>query len=215
MSETITEVISEAVSETASAAAAHLRMTQRHKAGFEKKKAAAQKEKGLLIVYTGTGKGKSTAAFGMGLRILGHDMKLGVVQFIKGALHSAERTVLSRDPLCDFHVVGAGYTWDTQDRNADMATAATGWAEARRMIEDPSYDMVILDELNIVLRYQYLDIAEVLEVFAKRREMLHIVVTGRHAPDALVALADLVSEITPVKHPYRTQGIKAQKGVEF
>ncbi|HWZ47753.1 MAG TPA: cob(I)yrinic acid a,c-diamide adenosyltransferase [Herbaspirillum sp.] len=193
----------------------HKRMTQRHKEGFEKKKAAAQKEKGLLIVYTGTGKGKSTAAFGMGLRILGHDMKLGVVQFIKGALHSAERQVLSRDPHCDFHVVGAGYTWDTQDRAADMQTAATGWAEARRMIEDPSYDMVILDEMNIVLKYQYLDIAEVLDVFAKRREMLHIVVTGRHAPEALIELADLVSEIKPVKHPYQTQGIKAQKGVEF
>jgi cob(I)alamin adenosyltransferase len=193
----------------------HKRMTQRHKEGFEKKKAAAQKEKGLLIVYTGTGKGKSTAAFGMGLRILGHDMKLGVVQFIKGALHSAERQVLSRDPHCDFHVVGAGYTWDTQDRDADMRTAAAGWAEARRMIEDPSYDMVILDEMNIVLKYMYLDIAEVLEVFAKRREMLHIVVTGRHAPDALIELADLVSEIKPVKHPYQTQGIKAQKGIEF
>jgi cob(I)alamin adenosyltransferase len=193
----------------------HKRMTQRHKEGFEKKKAAAQKEKGLLIVYTGTGKGKSTAAFGMGLRILGHGMKLGVVQFIKGALHSAERQVLSRDPNCDFHVVGAGYTWDTQDRAADMQTAATGWAEARRMIEDPSYDMVILDEMNIVLKYQYLDVAEVLEVFAKRREMLHIVVTGRHAPDALIELADLVSEIRPLKHPYQTQGIKAQKGVEF
>jgi cob(I)alamin adenosyltransferase len=122
---------------------------------------------------------------------------------------------LSRDPHCDFHVVGAGYTWDTQDRDADMRTAAAGWAEARRMIADPSYDMVILDEMNIVLKYQYLDIAEVLEVFGSRREMLHIVVTGRHAPDALIELADLVSEIRPLKHPYQTQGIKAQKGVEF
>lgn len=193
----------------------HKRMTQRHKEGFEKKKAAAQKEKGLLIVYTGTGKGKSTAAFGMGMRILGHQMKLGVVQFIKGALHSAERQVLGSHPNCDFHVVGAGYTWDTQDRAADMKTAATGWAEAVRMINDPSYDMVILDELNIVLKYQYLDLAEVLDVFGKRREMLHIVVTGRHAPEGLIELADLVSDIRPVKHPYQEQGIKAQKGVEF
>lgn len=143
----------------------HKRMTQRHKEGFEKKKAAAQKEKGLLIVYTGTGKGKSTAAFGVGLRILGHDLKLGVVQFIKGALHSAERQVLSRDLNCNFHVVGAGYTWDTQDRDVDMRTAA-GWAEARRMIADPSYDMVILDELNIVLKYPYLNIDEVLDVYS-------------------------------------------------
>ena len=193
----------------------HKRMTQRHKEGFEKKKAAAQKEKGLLIVYTGTGKGKSTAAFGMGLRILGHQMKLGVVQFIKGALHSAERQVLGANPNCDFHVVGAGYTWDTQDRAADMATAAKGWAEAVRMINDPSYDMVILDELNIVLKYQYLVLADVLDVFGKRREMLHIVVTGRHAPEGLIELADLVSDIRPLKHPYQEQGIKAQKGVEF
>ena len=194
---------------------AHKRRTQRHKAGFEKKKAAAQKEKGLLIVYTGTGKGKSTAAFGMGLRVLGHEMKLGVVQFIKGALPSAERNVLGNNPHCDFHVVGAGYTWDTQDRVADMETTAKGWAEALRMINDPSYDMVILDELNIVLKYQYLDLAEVLEVFKNRREMLHIVVTGRHAPPELIALADLVSDIRPLKHPYQEQGIKAQKGVEF
>ena len=193
----------------------HKRMTQRHKEGFEKKKAAAQKEKGLLIVYTGTGKGKSTAAFGMGLRILGHQMKLGVVQFIKGALHSAERQVLGANPNCDFHVVGAGYTWDTQDRAADMATAAKGWAEAVRMINDPSHDMVILDELNIVLKYQYLDLADVLDVFGKRREMLHIVVTGRHAPEGLIELADLVSDVRPLKHPYQEQGIKAQKGVEF
>ena len=193
----------------------HKRMSQRHKEGFEKKLAAAQKEKGLLMVYTGTGKGKSTAAFGMGMRILGHGMKLGVVQFIKGALHSAERQILGTHPLCDFHVVGAGYTWDTQDREADMQTSANGWAEAVRMINDPSYDMVILDELNIVLKYQYLNLDEVLDVFAKRREMLHIVVTGRHAPEALVTLADLVSEIRPIKHPYQEQGIKAQKGVEF
>ena len=193
----------------------HKRMSQRHKAGFEKKKAAAQKEKGLLIVYTGTGKGKSTAAFGMGLRILGHKMKLGVVQFIKGALDSAERDVLGSHTNCDFHVVGQGYTWDTQDRDADMKTAATGWAEAIRMIEDPSYDMVILDEMNIVLKYQYLELAKVLEVFKQRRKMLHIVVTGRHAPEELIALADLVSDIRPVKHPYQEQGIKAQKGVEF
>lgn len=193
----------------------HQRMTQRHKEGFEKKKAAAQQEKGLLIVYTGTGKGKSTAAFGMGLRVLGHGMKLGVVQFIKGALQSAERQILGSHALCDFHVVGAGYTWNTQDRAADMATAARGWSEALRMINDDSYHMIILDELNTVLKYRYLDLAGVLAAFAKRREMLHIVVTGRHAPAELIELADLVSDIRPVKHPYQEQGIKAQKGVEF
>ncbi len=194
---------------------AHLRMKQRHKAGFEKKKAAAQKEKGLLIVYTGTGKGKSTAAFGMGMRVLGHNMKLGVVQFIKGALQTGEREILGNHALCDFHVVGQGYTWNTQDRDADIATAAKGWKQAVRMINDPSYDMVILDELNIVLKYHYLDLTEVLQTFSNRKKMLHIVVTGRHAPEQLIDQADLVSDIRPVKHPYREQGIKAQPGVEF
>lgn len=193
----------------------HKRMTQRHKEGFERKKAAATKEKGLLIVNTGTGKGKSTAAFGMGLRALGHGMKLGVVQFIKGALDSAERRFLSAQPHCEFHVVGEGYTWNTQDREADMRTARKGWAEAVRMIGDPSFGMVILDELNIVLKYQYLDLEEVLGVLEARRDMLHVVVTGRHAPQALIDLADLVSEIRPVKHPYREQGVRAQAGVEF
>jgi cob(I)alamin adenosyltransferase len=193
----------------------HKRMTQRHKEGFERKKAAATKEKGLLIVNTGTGKGKSTAAFGMGLRVLGHGMKLGVVQFIKGALESAERRFLSAHPSCEFHVVGEGYTWNTQDRAADIRTARRGWAEAVRMIGDPSFGMVILDELNIVLKYQYLDLEEVLEVLRGRRAMLHVVVTGRHAPQPLLDLADLVSEIRPVKHPYQEQGIKAQAGVEF
>ena len=194
---------------------AHKRMTQRHKEGFEKKKAAAQLEKGLLIVNTGTGKGKSTAAFGMGMRVLGHGWRLGVVQFIKGALDSAERRFLGAQPNCDFQVVGQGYTWNTQDREADVATAKKGWAEAVRMIEEPSYRMVILDELNVVLKYEYLSLDEVLGVFAKRREMLHIVVTGRHAPERLIEAADLVSEIRPIKHPYREQGVKAQPGVEF
>ena len=193
----------------------HKRMTERHKQGFERKKAAATKEKGLLIVHTGTGKGKSTAAFGMGLRVLGHGMKLGVVQFIKGALPSAERRLLSGYANCEFHVVGEGYTWNTQDRAADIRTARKGWTEAVRMIGDPGFGMVILDELNIVLKYQYLDLEEVLEVLRRRRAMLHVVVTGRHAPQPLIDLADLVSEIRPVKHPYQEQGIKAQAGVEF
>src|SRR3984957_6800504 len=194
---------------------AHKRMTQRHKQGVDKKMAAAQLEKGLLIVNTGTGKGKSTAAFGMGMRVLGHGWRLGVVQFIKGALDSAERRFLGSQPGCDFQVVGNGYTWNTQNRAADVATAKQGWAEAVRMIEDPGYRMVILDELNVVLKYEYLDLDEVLAVFAKRREMLHIVVTGRHAPERLIEAADLVSDIRPVKHPFREQGVKAQPGVEF
>lgn len=193
----------------------HKRMAQRHKAGFEKKLAAATREKGLLIVNTGTGKGKSSAAFGMGLRVLGHGMKLGVVQFIKGALPSAEREFLGRHENCDFHAIGDGYTWNTQDREADTMTARKAWAEAVRMINSPDYHMVILDELNVVLKHQYLPLDEVLQVLTGRRADLHVVVTGRHAPPELIAAADLVSDIRPVKHPYQEQGIKAQRGVEY
>ncbi|WP_024302477.1 cob(I)yrinic acid a,c-diamide adenosyltransferase [Pseudogulbenkiania sp. MAI-1] len=193
----------------------HQRMTERRKAGFEKKKAAATKEKGLLIVNTGTGKGKSSAAFGMGLRVVGHGMRLGVVQFIKGALHTAERDLLGCFDNCDFLTMGEGYTWNTQNRDADIATARKGWDEARRMIESGEYDMVILDELNVVLKYEYLPLDEVLAVFAARSPDLHVVVTGRHAPEALIAAADLVTEMKLVKHPYREQGVKAQQGVEF
>ena len=194
---------------------AHKRMTQRHKEGFEKKKAAARLEKGLLIVNTGTGKGKSTAAFGMGMRVLGHGWRLGVVQFIKGALHTSERDFLGSLPNCDFVTMGDGYTWNTQDREADIATARKGWGEACRMIESGEYQMVILDELNTVLKYEYLPLDEVLDVFSKRPDMLHVVVTGRHAPDGLIEAADLVTEMRIVKHPYREQHVKAQRGVEF
>ncbi|WP_244816269.1 cob(I)yrinic acid a,c-diamide adenosyltransferase [Caballeronia sp. Lep1P3] len=193
----------------------HLRMTQRRKEGHEKKQAAADHEKGLLIVNTGNGKGKTTAAFGMAVRVLGHGMKLGVVQFIKGALHTSERDVLSAMAKCDFVTMGDGYTWNTQNREADMATARKGWSEARRMIESGAYQMVVLDELNTVLKYDYLPLDEVLDVLKARPAMLHVVVTGRHAPDALVELADLVTEMRLVKHPYREQGVKAQRGVEF
>lgn len=193
----------------------HQRMTQRRKDGFEKKRAAATLEKSLLIVHTGSGKGKSTAAFGMGLRVIGHGMKLGVVQFIKGALHTAERDLFSTFPNCEFNTMGEGYTWNTQDRAADIAAAESGWAKARHMIESGDYGMVILDELNHVLKYEYLPLNDVLAVFNARPASLHIVVTGRHAPPALIEAADLVTEMTLVKHPYREQGVKAQKGVEY
>lgn len=196
-------------------AEAHLRMAQKRKAGFDKKKAAATREKGLLIVHTGTGKGKSSAAFGMGLRVIGHGMRLGVVQFIKGALHTAERDLFSRFEQCDFHTLGEGYTWETQNREQDIAAARKGWDQARNMLASGDYDMLILDELNVILKYGYLPLDEVLEAFAARPPMMHVVVTGRHAPEALIAAADLVSEMRLVKHPYREQGIKAQAGVEF
>ncbi len=194
---------------------AHKRMAEKHKAAFEMKRAAATVEKGLLIINTGSGKGKSTAAFGMGIRILGHGLKLGVVQFIKGALHCAERDFFSQQPNCDFYTIGDGYTWNTQDRDADMATARKGWEQAVNMIQSPDYDMIILDELNWVIKYNYLDIREVLDVLKNRRPDLHVVITGRHAAPELIEAADLVSEINVVKHPYREQGVKAQRGVEF
>ena len=193
----------------------HARHTARRKAGYERKQARATGEKGLLLVFTGPGKGKTTAAFGMALRAVGHRMRVGVVQFIKGGRDSAERAVLSRFENVDFQVIGDGFTWLTQNREQDVATAERAWAEAERMIGDPGYDLIILDELNIVLHYGYLDLARVLAAFSARRPGLHIAVTGRNAPAALVELADLVSEIRAIKHPYREQGVKAQKGIEF
>lgn len=195
--------------------ASHQRMTERRREGHEKKQAEATVEKGLLVVNTGTGKGKTTAAFGMAVRVLGHGMKLGVVQFIKGALHTAERDFFSAVPNCDFVTMGDGYTWNTQDRDADIATARKGWDEACRMIRSGEYQMVILDELNTVLKYEYLPLDEVLDVLSARPQMLHVVVTGRHAPERLIEAADLVTEMRLVKHPYREQHVKAQRGVEF
>ncbi len=194
---------------------AHQRMAQRRNAGYEAKQARATQEKGLLIVNTGTGKGKSSAAFGMGLRAVGHGMRLGVVQFIKGALPTAERGIFQHFPNVEWHTLGEGFTWKTQDRERDVASAERAWAQAERMLLDPSFDMLILDELCVVLKYQYLDLERVLAVLAQRKPMLHVIITGRHAPDALLEAADLVSDIRPLKHPYKEQGVRAQKGVEF
>lgn len=193
----------------------HKNMAEKRKTGYDKKQAKATIEKGLLIVNTGTGKGKSTAAFGMGLRTVAHGKKLGVVQFIKGAMHTGERDLFRQFPNVDFQTIGDGFTWNTQDRSQDIATAARAWEEAKRMIADDSYHMVILDELCVILKYGYLDAEEVIPVLASRPEMMHIVVTGRHAPEALIEAADLVSDIRPIKHPFKDQGVKAQAGVEF
>ncbi len=172
-------------------------------------------EKGLLIVHTGKGKGKSTAAFGMVLRCLGHGMRVGIVQFVKGRWQTGERAVLERFPdLVTIRAMGEGFTWETQDRARDVAAARAAWAEARRMLADPGYRLVLLDELNIVLRYDHLPVAEVVAALADRRPDLHVVVTGRNAPPELIAIADLVTEMTMVKHPFR-QGVKAQPGIEF
>ena len=177
-------------------------------------------EKGLLIVHTGKGKGKSTAAFGLVVRALGNGMKVGVVQYVKGKWQTGERAVLERFPeQVAIRTMGEGFTWETQDRARDVRAAQAAWDVSRQMIEasrgdHPEYDMVLLDELNIVLRYGYLDLAEVVGFLSNRPENLHVVVTGRNAKPELVEAADLVTEMTMVKHPFRA-GVKAQKGIEF
>ncbi|MBV9553842.1 MAG: cob(I)yrinic acid a,c-diamide adenosyltransferase, partial [Alphaproteobacteria bacterium] len=177
--------------------------------------ATKTEERGLVIVHTGAGKGKSTAAFGMVLRCIGHGMRVGVVQFVKGAWGTGERDALAKFPdLVTCRAMGEGFTWDTQDRARDIAAARAAWEAAKAMIGDPSYGMVLLDELNIVLRYDYLPLDEVLAALRAKPRDLHVVVTGRNAKPELIELADLVTEMTLVKHPFRA-GVKAQKGIEF
>jgi cob(I)alamin adenosyltransferase len=177
--------------------------------------ATKTEEKGLLIVHTGKGKGKSTAAFGMVFRAIGHGFRVGIVQFVKGAWGTGERDVLERFPeQVTIRAMGEGFTWDTQDRQRDIAAARAAWDLAKAMIADPDYDMVLLDELNIVLRYDYLPLDEVLAVLKDKPADLHVIVTGRNAKDELIEIADLVTEMTEIKHPFRA-GVKAQKGIEF
>ena len=195
---------------------------ERHRAKMAKRKAVqdaevAEKkiEKGLLIVHTGAGKGKSTAAFGLALRMLGRGKRIGVVQFIKGAWHSAERDALARfGDQVSWHTMGEGFTWETQDLKRDIAAAERAWAKATELMADPTFSLLILDELNIALRYDHLDIKEVVEALKARRGDQHIVVTGRNAKPELIAAADLVTEMMPVKHHFAA-GVKAQEGIEF
>lgn len=195
---------------------------ERHAEKMKKKQAAHEKimanktqEGGLLIVHTGKGKGKTTAALGMVVRAIGHGMKVGVVQFVKGARTSGEKLVFDAFPeQVEFKPMGEGFTWDTQDRARDIAMAREAWDEVKRMIADPAYRFVLADELNIVLRYDYLPLDEVIAVLAAKPEDKHVVVTGRNAPEGLIEIADLVTEMTLVKHPFRS-GVKAQAGIEF
>lgn len=195
---------------------------ERHRAKMAKRKAVqdaevAEKthEKGLLIVHTGTGKGKSTAAFGLALRMLGRGRRVGVVQFIKGAWHSAERDALEKfGDQVSWHTMGEGFTWETQDRARDVASAEAAWALAREMLQNPEVGLVVLDELNIALKYQYLDVERVLADLRARPPMQHVVVTGRGAPPALVEAADTVTDMTPVKHAFAA-GVKAMPGMEW
>ncbi|ANB34368.1 cob(I)alamin adenosyltransferase [Rhodovulum sulfidophilum] len=196
----------------------------RHAAKMAKKKAARDKimagksdEKGLILVHTGTGKGKSSSGFGMILRCIAHQMPCAVVQFVKGAWDTGERRLLTSHfgDLCQFHAMGEGFTWETQDRARDIAAAEKGWEKAKELIRDPEIRMVLLDEINIALRYGYLDPAEVVAFLqADKPALTHVVLTGRNAPEEVIEAADLVTEMTLIKHPFRS-GIKGQPGVEF
>ena len=194
----------------------------RHAEKMAKKKAARDKivatktiEKGLLIVHTGKGKGKSTAAMGLAVRAIGNGMKVGIVQFVKGVWETGERVVLDKFPeLCVIKAMGEGFSWETQDRQRDIQAAENAWQMAKYMMDDESFDLIILDELNIPLRYDNLDIDAVVKTLRDKRERLHVVVTGRNAKEPLLEAADLVTEMTMVKHPFRA-GVKAQKGIEF
>ena len=197
-------------------------LNERHAYKMAKKKAARDKilatktiEKGLVIVHTGKGKGKSTAAMGLAIRAIGHGMKVGIVQFVKGVWATGEREVLDKFPdLVTIKAMGDGFTWETQDRERDIKAAETAWAASKEMIASGDYKMVILDELNIVLRYDYIPLDDVIETLKSKPKDLHVVITGRNAKDGLIEVADLVTEMTLIKHPFRG-GVKAQVGIEF
>jgi len=193
----------------------HRQRMERKKAVIDARIAAADRKIGIIIVNTGNGKGKSSSAFGMAVRALGHGMKVGVVQFIKGAMSTGEEQFLRRFPdEVSFHAMGEGYTWETQDRERDIARAAEAWEQAKRFLADPAYGLVVLDELNIALKYRYLDVHAVIADLLDRPAMQHVVVTGRAAPLALIEVADTVTEMNVVKHAFKA-GIAAQAGTEW
>lgn len=203
------------MSESAERDARHQARMQRKKALIDEKIAQAQDEYGLLLVHSGNGKGKSSSAFGMVARALGHGIRVGVVQFIKGAASTGEEAFFRRFPdEVSYHVMGEGFTWETQDRQRDIAKAQEAWGVARRLLADESIGLVVLDELNIALKYGYLDLEQVLADIQARPLLQHVVVTGRGAPDGLIEAADTVTEMNLVKHAFKA-GVKAQKGIEF
>lgn len=189
---------------------------QRRKEVQEQRLAVKNKEKGLIIVHTGNGKGKTTAALGMVMRSLGHGYKVAIIQFIKGAWEPAEKAVLEKwqDQL-KFHAMGEGFTWETQDRERDTELAIAAWQQALEYIKNPEYRLVLLDEINIALKLGYLDVATIIAGLDQKPENSHVILTGRGAPQALIERADLVTEMTLVKHPFKEQNIKAQPGIEF
>lgn len=193
----------------------HRRKMQHRKAFMDEKIAAASVDRGVLVVNTGAGKGKSSSGFGMVMRALGHGMRVGVVQFVKGRIDTGEKLFLQRFPdLLRIHVMGEGYTWETQDKARDVASAAAAWEKAHALLRDPRVDLVLLDELNIALRYGYLDVETVLRDLKARPATQHAIVTGRNAPLALIEAADTVTEMSLVKHAFKA-GVRAQKGIEW
>jgi len=192
----------------------HRARKQRHKEIVDAKIASATQQRGVILVHTGNGKGKSSAAFGMIARALGHNMRVGVVQFIKGSFSTGEETFFRRFPEVEYHVMGEGYTWETQDRERDVAKAQAAWQIAQDMLRNPGLQLVVLDEINIALKLRYIEIEQVLDALRNRPAMQHVVLTGRAAPAALIEAADTVTEMRPLKHAFNA-GIQAQEGIEF
>jgi len=187
---------------------------QKKKAYIDKKISEADQDKGILLINTGNGKGKSSSAFGMLTRALGHNMKVGVIQFIKGSYSTGEEAFFRRIPEVDYHVMGEGFTWETQDQNRDIEAATAAWKIAQNMLSDDSYKLIVLDELNIALKYQYIPLDVVIQDLENRPQMQHVVITGRAAPKELIEIADTVTEMNVVKHAFH-DGIRAQKGIEL
>ena len=198
----------------ADSSAQHRVRTQRHKKIVDAKVARATEDRGVALVHTGNGKGKSSAAFGMIARALGHNMRVGVEQFIKGSFSTGEETFFRRFPEVEYHVMGEGFTWETQDKQRDIASAQTAWNVACGMLRNPDIALVVLDEINIALKLRYIEIGQVLEALRNRPSMQHVVLTGRGALDALIEYADTVTEMRPIKHAFDA-GICAQPGVEL
>lgn len=208
--------LDQGATQSALTAEQYRRKMARRKAVQEQRLAERTAEKGLIIVHTGNGKGKTTAALGMVLRSLGHGYKVAIIQFIKGAWEPAEKRVFEQwAGQLDFHALGEGFTWDTQDRDRDIATANEAWKTALTYLRNPAYRTILLDEVNIALKYNFLTIEQVQAGLAQKSPETHVILTGRGAPEALIANADLVTEMTLVKHPFREQGVKAQPGIEF
>ncbi|MEO0536793.1 MAG: cob(I)yrinic acid a,c-diamide adenosyltransferase [Cyanobacteria bacterium P01_A01_bin.123] len=212
----LAETLDEATTETGLSDQQYKRKMQRRKEVQQQRLAERTAEKGLVIVYTGNGKGKTTAALGMVLRSLGHGFRVAIVQFIKGAWEPAEKAVLGQwSEQLVFHAMGEGFTWETQDRDRDVQMAQAAWQQALTYVRDPDYRLVLLDEVNIALKLGYLSPEQVLTGLSDKPEATHVILTGRGAPPDLIDRADLVTEMTLIKHPFKTQGIKAQAGIEF